>query len=316
MKRSYSGCIPLICDFEEQGLAAPVDPKILAASHGLWAREVHAYAPWKEVDYRDPAGRIAAGRAWRSSRGERGPSVIICGECGSGMDVAWRLIEAGSLKPWDSVLALSQKAGRGQYKRSWVSPPGNIYAAWRWPDADSMGADGMRWLALTPLLAGYMLAKAMERLGLAVRIKWPNDLLIGERKFGGVLAETRSNRRLIGIGLNVSSSPGDRLLRNDFALPATHLLAHGFEATPLHLWLKLVEKGKSLFEEIIYGMTPENFISALCPCIAWVGSRVMVKTADGRVFVATVSGLSQDGGLRLKSNGKEQTLYAGSILPA
>ncbi len=61
------------------------------------------------------------------------PPVIVCGPCTSSLDAAHALAAADALPEWGAVLAVSQRAGRGQLRRPWESPPGNIYAAMRLP---------------------------------------------------------------------------------------------------------------------------------------------------------------------------------------
>jgi BirA family transcriptional regulator, biotin operon repressor / biotin---[acetyl-CoA-carboxylase] ligase len=314
VKDFSTNCGLLIFDFEDRKIAEPLDPEILAASSDLWAKDVDACAPWEMMDNPDQFGMPKV-RVWRSGRGEGRLAVILCGPCGSCMDIAWRLIDQKQLNPWDSVLAVSQIAGRGQYQRNWISPAGNIHAAWQWPDPGAGHSGDVKWRGLIPLVAGYMLSEVFKGLGLSVRVKWPNDLLIEKKKFGGILVETRTNKQVVGIGINIAASPDDPLLRNDFALPATHLRREGFEATPLDLWLRLVEGGKAVFERVMSGMTPEEFVAAVSPSIAWAGSRVRVKTGTGDVFTAVISGLSEDGGLRLQLQNKERILYVGSVLP-
>ena len=61
------------------------------------------------------------------------PEVWRFGEVSSALDVGHTLARRGLLAPWQSVLVSSQRQGRGQLRRNWVSPAGNIYAALRLP---------------------------------------------------------------------------------------------------------------------------------------------------------------------------------------
>ncbi|HEY6896668.1 MAG TPA: biotin--[acetyl-CoA-carboxylase] ligase [Rhodocyclaceae bacterium] len=101
------------------------------------------------------------------------------------------------------ILADSQSAGRGRRGRSWYGAPGDSLTfslLWRFPPASTAPA------ALS-LAVGVGLARALRHLGCAdLRLKWPNDLLIGTRKLGGVLVELQSGNvrgAVIGIGLNL-----------------------------------------------------------------------------------------------------------------
>ncbi len=100
------------------------------------------------------------------------------------------------------IIAAEQTAGRGQWGRSWVSQKGGLYLS----------------LAISPQLAinsGYQLtlatawgiAEQLRKYGVDVEIKWPNDLVLDNRKLGGILTETKVRagkitQAVIGVGIN------------------------------------------------------------------------------------------------------------------
>jgi len=107
-------------------------------------------------------------------------------------------------------LAEMQTAGRGRRGREWVSPfATNIYLslAWQFNEATSS-------LDSLSLCVAVVLARALRRLGCAgVGLKWPNDVLIGNRKLAGILLEASGEvggpiRVIVGVGLNVAMSRG------------------------------------------------------------------------------------------------------------
>lgn len=108
------------------------------------------------------------------------------------------------------VTARAQTAGRGRRGRSWVSPPGNLYVSVIVELVD--GRDPGQ-LAFVAALA------AVDALGPHgdVRLKWPNDVLLGGRKLAGILIEVENRLAVIGLGVNLVSAPGDT------RLPATTL---------------------------------------------------------------------------------------------
>ncbi len=102
-------------------------------------------------------------------------------------------------------LAESQSAGRGRRGRSWISPFGrNLYLSLLW--RFQLGADALPALSL---VAGVAVAAALEDTGVAgIGIKWPNDLVHGGRKLGGVLIELAGEASgpwdaVVGVGLNI-----------------------------------------------------------------------------------------------------------------
>jgi BirA family biotin operon repressor/biotin-[acetyl-CoA-carboxylase] ligase len=107
------------------------------------------------------------------------------------------------------VLAGQQSAGRGRQGRVWISPAGNLFLSVLLrpprPFADA---------GLIPLAAGVAAAEALEAFGVGARLKWPNDLVVAEKKIGGLLAEAASAGEgvesvVLGIGLNLSLAPAD-----------------------------------------------------------------------------------------------------------
>lgn len=102
-------------------------------------------------------------------------------------------------------LAEFQSAGRGRRGRSWVSPfAANLYLSLSWRFAE--WPPGFTALGMVTAIAAV---RALEALGVReVRIKWPNDLIAGGRKLGGVLIDIQgeppgATRAVIGLGLNV-----------------------------------------------------------------------------------------------------------------
>ncbi len=111
------------------------------------------------------------------------------------------LARAGALEG-TVVVADRQTGGRGRQGRTWDSPAGNLYvSALLRPTPATLSS-------LLPLAAGVAVAEGLESLGLGAQLKWPNDLLIGERKVGGILAESSATGSevdwvVLGIGVNV-----------------------------------------------------------------------------------------------------------------
>ena len=110
---------------------------------------------------------------------------------------------AAGLPVGSVVVADSQTAGRGRAGRTWEAPPGTALLATFVLPPDP----------IVVFRAGVAAARAC---GPDVRLKWPNDLMLDDRKLGGVLAEIRGERALVGIGVNLTSAPeGAAMLRVD-----------------------------------------------------------------------------------------------------
>jgi BirA family biotin operon repressor/biotin-[acetyl-CoA-carboxylase] ligase len=138
-------------------------------------------------------------------------NVVWFDEVDSTNAVAERLVEAwiaGEEKrlPETVIVAGRQSAGRGRGGHGWVSPVGGLYATWlAW-----LRQEMLRTLAMA---AGVSLAAAVEELIPEVKIdlKWPNDLLVGGRKLGGVLCASSGGGEAVlvtvGFGINVGADP-------------------------------------------------------------------------------------------------------------
>lgn len=127
--------------------------------------------------------------------------IFTAGPCSSSMNLAWGLVERDMFPEWASILVERQWAGRGQQRRVWHSPPGNLYASVRLPRSLPP------WNTMLSLVVGGMVLGFLENLGLSVELKWPNDVLISRRKIGGILLEEKSGEVIAGIGLNLTSAP-------------------------------------------------------------------------------------------------------------
>ncbi|MEO1067908.1 MAG: biotin--[acetyl-CoA-carboxylase] ligase [Cyanobacteria bacterium J06638_6] len=101
-----------------------------------------------------------------------------------------------------ALVATTQRLGRGQWGRQWQSPAGGLYL--------SLGIKPELPAGRSPYLtlaSAWGVATSLTNLGLPVRVKWPNDLVVDGKKLGGVLAETRIEGGMvqdvvIGLGLN------------------------------------------------------------------------------------------------------------------
>ena len=114
--------------------------------------------------------------------------VVRLGSVGSTQDVA-RELPLGSI-----VIADHQTSGRGRLDRRWEAPPGAALLV-------------SFVLAPSPVLSLAAGVAAAEACDPRVRLKWPNDLLLGERKLGGILVEASRGKAVCGIGINLTWSP-------------------------------------------------------------------------------------------------------------
>ncbi len=97
------------------------------------------------------------------------------------------------------VIAGHQTAGRGRLGRRWLEPDRAVFASLAFEPAWPTEA----W-SLIPLAAGLAARSAIEALsGVTVGLRWPNDLILGDGKVGGLLAESGDGVVIVGCGINV-----------------------------------------------------------------------------------------------------------------
>ena len=121
---------------------------------------------------------------------------------GSTMDVIHALAEEGAVEG-TIVVADEQLEGRGSRGRTWHSPPGGLWMSGLFRPSAVGGID------VISLRVGLAVARILDRFGARpIGIKWPNDLMLDERKVGGILCEARWQGETlgwvaIGVGVNL-----------------------------------------------------------------------------------------------------------------
>lgn len=218
--------------------------------------------------------------------------------------------------PHGSVyFADEQRAGRGRGDHAWHSAAGeglyvSVVLRPELPAAE---------LPLLPLAAGLAAAEAIEAVtGLAIDLRWPNDLLLGPRKTGGILMEAQSEATaiafaVVGIGINVHQRNFDPGL----ATPATSLdleCGHVFgqrisrQALLVGLLESLEREGQRLRDPAGRAMIPARVESAS----TWVRGR-NVEVHGARAFTGVTEGLDEHGFLLVRTDEGLVQVQTGGI---
>jgi BirA family biotin operon repressor/biotin-[acetyl-CoA-carboxylase] ligase len=153
--------------------------------------------------------------------------LIALGTVDSTNEEARRRAALGEAETPDGTLiwAESQTAGRGRRGRTWQSPPGNLYCSLVLrPECPVAKAAELGFVAA---LAVYDTVGSLAIPGTAAFCKWPNDVLVNDRKAAGLLLESEGSSKgkpewvILGVGLNIAHFP------EDAEYPATSLYAEG-----------------------------------------------------------------------------------------
>ncbi|MBU6140377.1 MAG: biotin--[acetyl-CoA-carboxylase] ligase [Proteobacteria bacterium] len=151
---------------------------------------------------------------------------------------AVELASLGKIFDRELILAKQQSAGRGRRNRDWISPAGNLYFS----------------LVLRPKIELEKIPQlsfvAIAALRLAVKnsmVKWPNDLLIEEKKVAGLLLESKISEKncefvVIGIGINLTSHPSETIF------PASNLENFGIKISPPEMLKKFLDEFEILYQ--------------------------------------------------------------------
>ncbi|MGQ0545937.1 MAG: biotin--[acetyl-CoA-carboxylase] ligase [Betaproteobacteria bacterium] len=202
------------------------------------------------------------------------------------------------------LAAEEQTAGRGRRGRRWLSPRGaGITFSLALPLERPV-----RELAALPLVAGVAVARALRALGRPVALTWPNDLVIGEAKLGGILVESRAGAAVIGIGINCRRVPG---LDASLGRPVAFLEMDDRNGVIRAIALSLLESLRQ-FEHGGFEALRQEW-QALD---AHAGRRLRVRLADGKVVSGMNDGLAEDGALRLATRQGLREVRSGRVVSA
>jgi BirA family biotin operon repressor/biotin-[acetyl-CoA-carboxylase] ligase len=214
---------------------------------------------------------------------------------------------------WTVVVAAKQEAGRGRLGRTWVAPSGtslHVSVILR-PSADP--ADG-------PVFSLVAAVAAAEACGVAcgvdVRCKWPNDLLVGNRKLGGILAEasvegTRLRAVAVGTGINVHQREED--FPAGLRAPATSIAIEGGRADIPGLLQAYLGALRRLCEEGAPGLA-ERVAGPYRERCETLGRTVEVSTGSGAQVRGRAVDLGPRGELVVETASGRRTVTSGEVV--
>jgi BirA family biotin operon repressor/biotin-[acetyl-CoA-carboxylase] ligase len=212
------------------------------------------------------------------------------------------------------VVAEHQTAGRGRLDRTWQTPPraSLIFSLVLRP---TVPAADWPWL---PLLTGHTVAKALRASGYAAAgVKWPNDVLVGDRKVAGILVERVETppgpAAIVGVGLNVSLTEDELPVATGTSLA---LESDGGEPDRTALLVGLLRSLREAFDTWQAG-GPEAVrrlrASYAAGCVT-VGRDVRVELPGGETLHGRATGVDPSGRLVVLGPRGETAVGAGDVV--
>jgi BirA family transcriptional regulator, biotin operon repressor / biotin---[acetyl-CoA-carboxylase] ligase len=243
----------------------------------------------------------------REATGLAGARHIIYEALGSTNAEALVLARAGERGPlW--LTATSQSAGRGRRGSQWVSRPGNLHATLLLTEP-SPPAQAPQLSFVAALAVHDAVAECAPQLGPLLKVKWPNDLLIGMAKVAGILIEGESEPVFavaIGIGVNCATHP------DTTAYPAIDLAATGALVVPDTLFASLSAAMAHRLAQWRRGLGFAEIRAAWLKRAAGLGEMLQVRLPE-RELSGRFDGLDESGRLLLDQGGKITAVTAGEV---
>lgn len=229
-----------------------------------------------------------------------------------------RVSEASAAMPADGlvVLAEHQTAGRGRLDRVWSAPARSGLSMSVLLRPYDVVASRWSWL---PLLAGLAVAAAVRREAhVEAALKWPNDVIVGDRKLAGLLVERvetppHAAAAVIGIGLNVSVRAAELPVPH-----ATSLALEGAATTDRSLLARAILRAlEGLFTDWVrHGGDADQggLHTAYDQACMTIGRDVRVELPNAAAIEGTAVGIDNAGRLLVRSDGRQHSFSAGDVV--
>ena len=198
------------------------------------------------------------------------------------------------------VQAGEQLSGRGRRGNVWMSPIGNLYLSLILKPT----LDRQNWgqLSFVIAVALYDTLLSINPELKNVNLKWPNDVLVNEKKIGGILIEVHNDYVIVGTGVNVEKAPDIKSKIHDF----TNINVNNVR----DILLSKIEKYYTIWQTHGFDLIRENWISKAYKINHKIQANTMEKTIVG-VFV----NIDKNGALILKTdNGEDYCITSSEII--
>jgi BirA family biotin operon repressor/biotin-[acetyl-CoA-carboxylase] ligase len=211
-------------------------------------------------------------------------------------------------------VALHQFAGRGRHGRRWYGARGrallfSVMTPWT-PEPAAASA--------VTLACGISVAEALRQRGIEARLKWPNDLLLSDRKLGGILTELAFDplgraSLVVGVGLNLCLDPETRVAIDQPAAALDERIVEARLASEREAWLALLARAVldaiGQFERDGFAAFRARFEGLF----AYAGRPVVLMQAGAPVLAGVPVGVDAEGRLLLSTDAGVQAVASGEL---
>ncbi|GAA2079925.1 biotin--[acetyl-CoA-carboxylase] ligase [Pseudolysinimonas kribbensis] len=238
------------------------------------------------------------------------PELIVLDEAGSTNDELADRAAVEALPPYTALVTAHQTAGRGRRDRGWSTPAGRGLAISVLLPSPPPGEAA--WL---PLAAGLAMRDSVAALlpHSDVNVKWPNDVLVGERKVCGVLGRLTAQGVVMGAGVNV------RLRADELPVPtATSLVLAGAADGP-DLDDRLLAGYLARITELVGGLLERGAEAsglrlAVTAACGTLGREVRVELPGGSEFRGRAVAIAPDARLVVRTASGDESVAAGDVV--
>jgi BirA family transcriptional regulator, biotin operon repressor / biotin---[acetyl-CoA-carboxylase] ligase len=223
------------------------------------------------------------------------------------------LLEKANTLPEFYVLATDfQTAGRGRMQRSWEAAAGSSIMASILLRPRFSNPSGIGWLSLMAALA---IGRSLESTGVDCSIKWPNDVLISDKKVSGILAEASSNldEVVIGFGINVFQAKNELPFDQATSLAIETNVAVSRD----QLLASVIQNIKDLYQQLSAfdgDAEGSGLRTQLIKASATIGNQVSVQLPGEKKIIGFAKDIDSAGRLVLVSNDQTLTVSAGDVI--
>jgi len=198
-----------------------------------------------------------------------------------------------------AVVAKIQTAGRGRIGKEWQSLDGGLWFSFI---TDVTDFEDTKISFFTIVLGVSVYQACMECYDIEMKLKWPNDLLLNNKKVCGILCEKVENKIISGVGINTNINSKELIDCGTGFLKET-----GMEIYNIELLNKIIEK----FYQNINNFNKNKMLEIYRKNMAYLNEKKFIKAINKEVII---KGIDESGALLINDNGIESKITFGEII--